>query len=452
VADRDADVVVVGAGYAGLTAARDLIAEGASVVVMEARDRVGGRVWTRATEDGTPIDVGGAWIGPGQDAVYALAKEVGVGTYPTWSKGETVLVSPGGTKRYSGNYPNINPIALASLGLAISRLDKMAKQVPLEDPWNAPNAALWDGQSAGTWIDSKVNIASKDARDLVASVLRGLWTSEPSEVSLLHTLYLIRSAGGLNKLVGVEGGYQQDRISGGAQLIAERLADALGDALLLETPAREIEQDQHGVTVWGDGLEIRAERVVVAIPPALAGRIHYEPMLPNARTLLTQRTPAGSIIKIAAVYDEPFWRADGLSGQTVAPDSLVELTLDASPETGAPGVIAAFAFGPRANTLSTYVDAQRRQFVLAALVERFGRKASAPRYYEEHDWSRERWTEGCYLAHLPPGVMTQFGAALRAPVGRVHWAGTETATTSHGTIDGAIRSGKRVAAEIVAAE
>ena len=451
-ADRDADVVVVGAGYAGLTAARELVAEGAKVLVMEARSRVGGRVWTRATEDGTPIDVGGAWIGAGQDAVYALAKELGVGTYATWSKGETVLVAPGGTKRYSGTFPNINPIALASLGLAVSRLDKMAKQVPLDEPWNAPQAALWDGQSAGAWIDSKVNIASKEARDIVASLLRGMWMSEPSEVSLLHALYLIRSAGGLNRLVAVDGGYQQDRISGGAQLVAERMADELGDSLLLDTPAREVEQDATGVTVWGDGIEVRAERVVIAVPPALAGRIHYEPMLPAARTLLTQRTPAGSVIKVSIVYDEPFWRADGLSGHSVAPDSLIELTLDASPETGSPGVLGAFAFGPRAGALARYVDAQRRHFVLAALVERFGPKASSARYYEEQDWSRERWTEGGPFAHLPPGVMTQFGAALRAPVGRVHWAGAETATTSHGTIDGAIRSGRRAAAEVVDAE
>ena len=451
-ADRDADVVIVGAGFAGLSAARELIKEGASVLVMDARDRVGGRVWTRATADGTPVDVGGAWLGPGQDAVYALASELGVGTYRSWAKGETVLVGPGGTKRYSGNLPNLNPIALASLGLAVSRLDKMAKQVPLDDPWNAPHAALWDSQSAGNWIDSKVNVASKEARDLLASVLRGLWTSDPSEVSLLHALYLIRSANGLNHLTAVEGGYQQDRVRGGAQLIAERMADELGDALVLSTPVREINQDERGVTVWGDGIEVSAERVVVAIPPALAGHLHYEPLLPTARMHLTQRMPAGSIIKISVVYDEPFWRADGLSGQSVAADSLVELTLDGSPDEGVPGILAAFAFGPRAGTLAASPPEPRRRLVLAALAERFGPKAANPRYYEEQDWSRERWSRGCYLAHMAPGVLTQFGRALRAPVGRIHWAGTETATVSHGTIDGAIRSGTRAAAEVVAAE
>jgi monoamine oxidase len=452
VPDRDADVCVVGAGYAGLTAARQIVQAGSSVVVLEARDRVGGRVWTRPAPDGTPLDVGGTWLGPGQDAAYALASEMAITTYPTWAKGETVLVGAGGVKRYRGAMPNINPISLASLGLAMARLDKMAKQVPLEDPWNARRAESWDSQSVGNWLDARYNVSTKEARALLGAVMRGLWTSDPSEVSLLHALYLIRSANGLNRLLAVEGGYQQDRVSGGAQGIADRVAAELGASLILDTPAREINQDATGVTVWGDGIELRCRRVVVAIPPSLSGHLIYEPQLPTQRALLVERMPSGSIIKITVLYDEPFWRADGLSGQSVAAETPIEMTLDASPESGTPGALAAFASGPYAHALAALDATERRRLVIATLAKRFGRKAENPAYYEEQDWSQERWSGGCFLAHMPPGVLTQFGRALRAPIGRVHWACTETATVSHGTIDGAIRSGARAAAEVLAAK
>jgi monoamine oxidase len=448
-ADRDADVCVIGAGYAGLVAARHLVHAGSSVVVLEARDRVGGRVWTRPAPDGTPLDVGGTWLGPGQDAAYALAAEVGITTYPTWAKGDTVIVGARGVKRYHGSVPNINPISVASLGVAMARLDRMAKQVPLEDPWNAKRARSWDSQSVGTWLDARQNVATKEARALLGAAIRGLWTSDPSEVSLLHALYLIRSANGLNHLLAIEGGYQQDRVSGGAQTIADRVAADLGDSLILETAAREISQDATGVTVWGDGIELRCRRVIVAIPPVLSGHLIYEPDLPSQRALLVERMPSGSVIKITVVYDKPFWRTDGLCGQSVAAEGLIETTLDASPESGSPGVLAAFSFGPLARTLAALDPAERRRVVLATLVERFGPKAALPTCYDEHDWSEERWSGGCYLAHMPPGVLTQFGRALRTPVGRIHWAGTETATVSHGTIDGAIRSGARAAAEVL---
>ena len=152
------------------------------------------------------------------------------------------------------------------------------------------------------------------------------------------------------------------------------------------------------------------------------------------------------------MYDEPFWRTDGLTGQSVATTSPIEMTLDASPRSGVPGVLAAFGFGPFARTLGALDPEERRRFVLDALVTRFGPRAAQPAYYEEIDWAEERWTRGCFMAHMPPGVITQFGRALRAPVGRIHWAGTETATVSHGSIDGAIRSGERAAAEVLAAD
>jgi len=447
----DADVCVVGGGYAGLTAARRITRAGASVIVLEARDRVGGRVWTRPAPNGTPIDMGGTWLGPGQDAAYALVAETGGRTYPTWDEGETVFARRESVKRFGGLVPPISPIALASLSLGIARLDAMAKRVPLDEPWSARRAKAWDARSAGQWVDAG-NLPSAEGQGLLGAAVRGLMTCDPSEVSLLHLLYLIRSANGLNHLLSVKDGYQQDRVEGGAQTMAHRIAAELGDSLRLERPVRHIAQDDGGVLVRGDGCEVRARRVVVAIPPTLSGHIAYEPQLPVDRLLLAQSMPAGSILKASVVYEEPFWRTDGLTGQSVATASPLEMTLDASPVTGVPGVLAAFAFGPHGRALGAQDPGERRRVVLETLTTRFGPRAAHPVHYEDIDWATEPWTRGCSMAHMPPGVLTQFGRALRAPVGRIHWAGTETATVSHGTIDGAIRSGERAAGEVLRAD
>jgi monoamine oxidase len=446
---RDADVCVIGAGYAGLTAARRLAQGGASVVVVEARDRVGGRVWTRFMEDGAALDLGGTWLGPGQDAAYGLAKELAVTTYPTYNEGDAVFVDrQGAVIRFRGTVPKLHPLALISLGQGMFRLDAMARSLSLEEPWASRHARSWDTRTIGAWIDAQV--PGGTAKQLLRAAVRGLLTADPSEISLLHLLYLVRSAGGLNSLLSVEGGYQQDRISGGAQAIADGMARDLGDAVRLASPVRSIEQDGDGVTVRADGVAVRARFAIMTAPPALATRIRYEPALPRDHAQLLERMPAGAIIKIMTVYDEAFWRRDGMSGLSMAMDSPIEMSLDASPEGDQPGVLASFAFGPYARLLTRMPEDARRALVLRALSARFGERAAAPTLYEEHDWEAEEWTRGCSLAHLGTGVLTQYGRVLRQPTGRIHWAGTETATVSHGAIDGAIRSGERAASEVLA--
>ncbi|MEX0682875.1 MAG: FAD-dependent oxidoreductase [Dehalococcoidia bacterium] len=445
----DTDVCVVGAGYAGLTAARRVSQAGLTAVIVEARGRVGGRVWTCQLEDGTPLDMGGTWVGPGQDAVYALALELGISTYPTYATGETVFVdAQGNVSSYRGSLPPIGPLPIASLAQGMFRLDALARSVSLEAPWKGKRARNWDSRSVGSWIDGQV--PTRTAKHLLAAAVRGLLTADPSEISLLQFLHLVRSAGGgLNAILAVEGGYQQDRLTGGAQSMANAMAQELGEAVRLNAPVREIEQDDLGMTVRGDTLTVRAKRTIVAIPPRLAGRVRYSPALPADHAQLLDRMPAGEIIKIMTVYEEPFWRADGRSGQSVAIDSPIETTLDASPKSGR-GVLASFAFGPFARSLARLTPDVRKDLVLDALRLRFGAKAGEPIAYEEADWEREEWTRGCSAAHLATGVLTQFGRWLRVPVGRIHWAGTETATTSWGTIDGAIRSGQRAADEALA--
>ena len=289
------------------------------------------------------------------------------------------------------------------------------------------------------------------AKGLLQAVVRGLLTADPSEISLLQLLHLVRSAdGGLNGLLAIEGGYQQDRLSGGAQSMANKIAAELGDAIRLETPVAAVEQSADGVVIHTVGAVVRARRVIIAIPPRLAGKLRFTPALPVDHAELLDRMPAGELIKIMTVYDEPFWRTEGRSGMSVALDSPIEMTLDASPKTGR-GVLASFAFGPFARKLARLAPEERRSVVLSALAARFGTLASQPLVYEEADWEREEWTRGCSAAHLATGVLAQFGRQIGVQCGRIHWAGSETATKSWGTIDGAIRSGIRVADEVLAA-
>ena len=445
--DLDADVCVVGAGYAGLAAARSLTQAGASVVVLEARDRVGGRARTDTGPGGVALDMGGTWVAPGHDAILGLAKEVGVGTYPTFNDGDIVLSTKGKLQRYRGAVPKLNPAVLAGLTLGMARLDLMAKRVPVDAPWSAPRAQRWDAQSASAWVASAGHAPTKRAKEMIESIIRGLFTCDPAEVSLLHLLFLIRSAGNLNTLLAVRGGYQDARLSGGAQRVANLMAEELGGALLLESPARTIAQHAEGIEVTSATSTVRARHAIVAVPPVMACQLSFIPGLSLERKMALQRMPAGFVLKVLAVYDEPFWRADGLSGQSIDFDSPFEITLDISPESGAPGILAAFAFGPRAMQLAT--SEARQSTALAALTVRFGPKAAQPTAVQDLEWATERWSGGGMMAHFPPGVLTQFGPLLRRPEGRIHWAGTETATISHGTIDGAVRSGHRAAQEVL---
>ena len=444
----DADVCVVGAGYAGLTAARRLNQGSKSVVVLEARDRIGGRIWTQPLSDGSPVDRGGAWIAPKHDAIFALAREVGVSTYKTWVKGAHLLIDAGRTRRYTGLIPKLSPLAVVTIALAQAKLDRMAKHVPIEAPWTAKRAAEWDSRSVAWWLE-RSGIRTDIGRDLFEMAVRGLLTGDLNDVSLLHLLFLVRAHGSISNLFSIEGGAQENMVEGGAGSIAQRVADTLGDAVRLNVPVRAITQREDHVLVDTGDLVVSATRAVVTVPPALALDIAFDPVLPDDRLTLYRNAVAGPETKTLVVYDEPFWRTDGFSGQTSEPGSAAEVTLDATPASGTPGVIASFTFGPVAERLAALDQAERRRAVVDALTARLGRRAASPAEFIETAWWTEEWTRGCSMAHLRPGILTRYGPLLREPYGRVHWAGTETATTSHGAIDGAVRSGERAAAEIL---
>jgi monoamine oxidase len=277
----------------------------------------------------------------------------------------------------------------------------------------------------------------------------GLMTGDLREVSLLHLLFLSHAHGGIDKLFSIEGGAQENLVDGGAGSIANRVAESLGDSVRLGVPVRSITQRADHVVVAGANVTIDARYVIVTVPPALVLDIAFDPALDDDRQALYRNAIGGPETKTLVVYDEPFWRNDGFSGQTAGPRSPAQVTIDASPMRGTPGVIASFTFGPAAVRYDALDPAERRRAVVDTLTSRLGTRASEPSAFVETAWWHEEWTRGCSMAHLPPGILTRYGHLLRQPFRRVHWAGTETATVSHGAIDGAVRSGERAAAEVL---
>jgi monoamine oxidase len=458
---KRADVVVVGAGLAGLSAAREVVRAGRSVVVVEARKRVGGRTLNHSIGGGKVIEIGGQWIGPTQDALDALAREVGVDTFKTYNEGDNVYYRNGLLLPFSSSTPVFGPVppdvpGAADAEQAIVRLDQMASEVPRDAPWTAPSAAEWDGQTVETW--KRANVPSDGGRFLLDVGIEAVWAAEPRDLSLLFMLFYIAGAGNestpgtFERLINTAGGAQESRFVGGSQLVSVKAAEELGKRVVLGAAARRIMQSSSGVQVSCDGaLTVKAKRAIVAVPPTLAGRIRYDPPLPALRDQLTQRVPMGSVIKCEAVYDKPFWRDAGLTGQAVSDASPVRITFDNTPPEGSPGVMLGFIEGTAAREYTRKPASERRAAVLNNFATYFGEPALNPTAYYEMNWSTEPWTRGCYTGYMPPGVLLDYGTALRAPADRIHWAGTETATIWAGYMDGAVRSGRRAAAEALAA-
>ena len=419
-ANRKADVVVVGAGFAGLAAAKEIRKGGHSVAVLEARDRVGGRVLNADVEGGEHVELGGQWVGPGQDRVLALISELGLSTYPTNVDGGNIYYRDGALQTYTGTIPPAQGPALVELATVIGKLNSMAAEVPRDAPQTAPHAAEWDSQTFETW--KLANAQTQEARDLVDLAFSSVFAAEPRDVSLLFTLFYIATAGSFDNLINTAGGAQEDRIVGGSQRIALKLAKKLGKRVRLSQPVHLIRKRGGRMEVHGRTETWTAKRVIVALAPALIDAIEFKPKLPPMRAQLNQRVPMGSVIKCMAVYDTPFWRAQGLSGMATSNTGPVKLTFDNTPPPGARRAARVHG-GHRRETFCPGLGGDRRAAVLGSFERYFGVEARNATEYLDKVWAADVWSRGCYVGYMPPGVLAGVGRrAARAggpdPLGR----------------------------------
>ena len=450
-AARRTDVIVIGAGLAGLTAARALERAGHSVLVVEARDRVGGRTANHALPGGHITEIGGQFVGPTQDRLLALAKAVGVKTFPTYNTGNNVQIIDGQRTFYPAD-PGLptDPDVQAAI-FASFKLDEMAKRVPVAAPWKAPHAAELDRQTLADWVAREVH--TEKGVKAIQAACEAIWGAEASELSLLYALAYVAAAGtkdnpgSFSRLITVPGGAQERRFVGGSVAISEKVARTL--RIHLGAPVTAIRDDGHGVRVTAGGRTYRARTAIVSVPPPLARAIAFRPGLPAGKRALLRALKPGSLTKAEAIYATPFWRAAGLSGQGFTDVGIGRIPFDNSPPDASIGVLFSFIGGARHAEWAALTADARRAAVLADLARIVGDdRALSPVDYFEQDWTQEEWTRGCPVAHLGPGALTAHGTWLRRPTGRVHWAGTETADIWQGYMDGAVRSGERAAREV----
>lgn len=444
---RSVDVAVVGAGLSGLVAAGELRAAGWAVVVVEARDRVGGRVHAHRWRDGTTVDVGGEWVGPGQDRIAALLAEHGLQTFPTYAKGANLLEHDGRISEFTGINPGLSDAELDDVDAAQRRLSELASAVDCDKPWLTPDAAKLDHHTMQEWLTS--TLTTERGLRFTAGLVRGIWAVHPAQLSLLHALTYTASAGGFDQLANCEGGAQEFRVVGGIHQLPTRLADQLDAPVELSSPVRRIVVDGDRALVCSERLTVSCSSVVVTVPPMLAGRIEFDPALPGTREALQQRAPHGTVIKCAARYPRPFWRDAGFNGQVVADTGPVTLTFDGTTDDATYGVLLGFVESDEALRVAGLRPELRRAEVLACLAAYFGGEAREPVEYTEKLWIDDPWTRGCYGAAFGPGVWTTVGDTLRTPIGPVHWAGSETGQSWMGYMEGAVESGHRVAYEIM---
>lgn len=475
------DVVVIGAGAAGLTAANDLRKAGLSVAVLEARDRVGGRLWTDVVE-GAMLELGGQWVSPDQQALIDTVEELGLTTYSRYREGDSVYVGADGeAKRFTGEMFPVAPETEKIIDEITARLDAMVAEIDPDRPWEHPNAAEWDTVSWDAWLRQQTD-DDEAVRNLAFATGSAMLTKPTHTFSLLQSLLMAASAGSYSNLVDADF-ILDKRVAGGLQAVPELLAERLGDDVFLNQPVRRIiwgadsatpdraadsatgqrvdelraltarveaaKASAAGVTVIADGLTVRARFAILALAPVLYPRISFEPPLPRLQHQMHQHISMGFVIKVHAVYETPFWRAQGQSGTAFSPYELVHEAYDNTNHGDERGTLVGFVSDQNADDLFRLSAEERKERILESLSHYYGPEAKNTVVYYESDWGTEEWTRGAYAASFDLGGLHRYGADLREPVGAIHVACSDMAGAGYQHVDGAIRQGHRAAQEIL---
>ena len=441
------DVVIVGAGAAGLTAANELKKAGLSVAVLEARDRVGGRLWTDTIE-GAMLEIGGQWISPDQTALIETVADLGLDTFSRYREGDSVYVGPDGTAhRFTGEMFPVSPETEAVIARLTERLDAMVAEIDPDRPWAHEKAAEWDSVSWDAWLRAQTD-DDEAVRNLAFATGSAMLTKPTHAISLLESLLMAASAGSYSNLVDADF-ILDKRVVGGLQQVPLLLAERLGEDVFLNQPVRTLEWSDEGVTAVADGMTVRARQAILALAPVLYSRISFVPALPRLQHQMHQHLSMGFVIKVHAVYETPFWREMGLSGTAFSPYELSHEAYDNSNHGEERGTLVGFVSDLNADGVFELSADERKQRILTSLSHYYGPEALDPVVYYESDWGSEEWTRGAYAASFDLGGLSRYGKHLREAVGPIHFACSDLAGAGYQHVDGAIRMGRLVAAQIV---
>lgn len=441
------DCVIVGAGLAGLAASRELVRRGKSVLILEARDRIGGRVESLKVA-GQLIETGGQWVSPGHEVMHELISEAGLALVEP-AAGDLAVLTQGRVVR-SASMPataSLTPFEIADLGQGVLRFRRLASRVTSDEDWRQANAS-WLAQPISHWAGANLRLPAAQ-KHFTAMITAG-GRESPDSVSLADALAASAQGIDLESFFTATGGLKQQRVAGGMHRVVAHLSTPVRNRIRLNCTVTEITQNRGGVVITlADGAQVRAAQVLLTLPPWLVSEIGFTPGLPRWRAEVTERTSPGGIVKAFVIYDNPWWQADGFSGQSSADSGAVRVTFDCSDD--GPGVIMGFFEEDEARYLAGKSAGQREEAFISSLEVIFGPKARLPHRYVERDWAAAEFSKGSHGAHFAPGIWTAAGQQLSESVGRVYFAGSEYAARFNGYLEGALRSGRETARKIALA-